>query len=68
MSVYGIDQLDQNRPALQLRQPTGCSGGVPRPFSVALRLAASQHRACGDDSERRGGLIHSAPASQSCHT
>ena len=43
------------RPAQQLQQPSGRSGGVPRPFSVALRLVAPQHRACGDDSERRGG-------------
>ena len=79
MAVVGIDQLDQNpreawkpqqfRPAQHLQQPTGRSGGgVPRPFSAALRLATSTHRASGDDSERRGGLIQSAPASQSCHT
>jgi hypothetical protein len=68
MMVYGIDQIDQVvreacearkpqrfRPAQQLQQPTGRPGGVPRPFSVALRLAAPQHRACGDDSERRSG-------------
>ena len=64
MSVYPIDQVDQNpreawkpqqfRPAQHLQQPTGRSGGVPRPFSVALRLAAPPHRASGDDSEQRG--------------
>ena len=78
MSVFGIDQLDQNpreawkpqqfRPAQHLQEPTGRSGGVPRPFSAPVRLATSTLRACGDDSERRGGLIQSAPASQSCHT
>jgi len=82
MMVYGIDQIDQVvreacearkpqrfRPAQQLQQPTGRPGGVPRPFSVALRLAAPQHRACGDDSERRSGSSRvPRPVSQSCRT
>ena len=55
MAVYGIDQLRRPGvgealkplrflPAVQLRQPTGRSGGVPRPFCVALRLTAPRLR------------------------
>ena len=73
MSLFGIDQIDQNpreawkpqqfRPAQHLQQPTGRSGGVPRPFSVALRLAAPPHRASGDDSEQRGLIFECGQSS-----
>ena len=73
MSLFGIDQIDQNpreawkpqqfRPAQHLQQPTGRSGGVPRPFSAALRLAAPPHRASGDDSEQRGLIFECGQSS-----
>ena len=40
---------------------------MPRPFPVACHDPAPQHRACGDDSERRGGSSRGPPRPELPH-